>query len=86
MKKGTTELCPHNINDNKKFSLLIDINSVAQSRPTLYTTPGFPVHNQIPKLDQTHVHRVCDAMQPFHPALSLSPPALNLSQHQGLFK
>ena len=48
--------------------------------------PGFPVHHQLPELAQTHVHRVNDAIQPFHPLLSPSPPAFNLSQHQGLFK
>ena len=48
--------------------------------------PGFPVHHQILKFTQTHVHRVSDAIQPSHPLLSPSPPAFNLSQHQGLFK
>ena len=49
-------------------------------------TPGFPVHHQLPELTQTHVHRVGDAIQPSHPLLSTSPPAFNLSQHQGLFQ
>ena len=44
------------------------------------------VHHQLPKLPQTHVHRVSDAIQPSHPLLSPSPPAFNLSQHQGLFQ
>ena len=48
--------------------------------------PGFPVHHQLPELTQTHVHWVSDAIQPPHPLSSPSPPALNLSQHQGLFK
>ena len=48
--------------------------------------PGFPVHHQLPELAQTHVHWVGDAIQPSHPLLSPSPPALNLSQHQGLFQ
>ena len=66
-------------------------SSVAQSRPTLCdpmdcSTPGFPVHHQLPEYTQTHVHWVGDAIQPFYPLSSLSPPALNLSQHQGLFK
>ena len=48
------------------------------------STPGLPVHHQLPELTQSHVHWVGDAIQPSHP---LSPsPALNLSQHQGLFK
>ena len=48
--------------------------------------PGFPVSHQLPELAQTHVHWVCDAIQPSRPLLSPSPPAFNLSQHQGLFK
>ena len=48
--------------------------------------PGFPVHHQIPKFTQTHVHWVSDAIQPSHPLSSPSPPAFNLSQHQGLLK
>ena len=48
--------------------------------------PGFPVHRQLPKFAQTHVHQVSDAKQPSHPLLSPSPPALNFSQHQGLFQ
>ena len=47
------------------------------------STPGFPVHHQLPELAQTHVS---DAIQPSNPPLSPSPPALNLSQHQGLFQ
>ena len=50
------------------------------------STPGFPVLHHLPELAQTHVHRVGDAVQPAHPLLSPTPPALNLSQHQGLFK
>ena len=50
------------------------------------STPGFPVHHRLPELAQTHVHRVTDAIQPSHPLLSPSPPAFNLSQHQGLFQ
>ena len=64
--------------------------SVAQSCLTLCdpvdcSTPGFPVH-QLPELAQTHVHWVGDAIQPSHPLSSPSPPALNLSQHRGLFQ
>ena len=66
-------------------------SSVTQSCPTLCnpmnrSTPGLPVRHQPPESTQTHVHRVGDAIQPSHPLLSPSPPALNLSQHQGLFK
>ena len=46
------------------------------------STPGFPVHHQLPELTQTHVRWVSDAIQPSHPLLSPSPPAFNLSQHQ----
>ena len=52
----------------------------------LFTMPGFPVHHQLLKLAQTHVHRVSDAIQPTHPLSSPCPPALNLSQLQDLFK
>ena len=66
-------------------------SSVAQSCPTLCdpmncSTPGFPVHHQLPELAQIHVHRVGDAIQPSHPLLLPSPPAFNLSQHQGLLQ
>ena len=62
-----------------------------QSCPTLcdpmnHSKPGLPVHHQLPELTQTHVYRVSDVIQPSHPLLSPSPPAFNLSQHQGLFK
>ena len=50
------------------------------------STPGFPVHHQLPELAQTHVHEVSDAIQPSHPLSSSSPPAFNISQHKGLFK
>ena len=47
---------------------------------------GFPVHHQLPESTQTHVHWIDDAIQPSHPLLSLSSPAFNLSQNQGLLK
>ena len=67
------------------------IRSVAQSCPTLCdpmnpSTPGLPVHHQLPEFTQTHVHRVSDAMQPSHPLSSPSPLAPNPSQHQNLFQ
>ena len=49
-------------------------------------TPCFPVHHQLPELAQMHVHRISDVIQPSHPMSSPSPPAFNLSQHQGLFQ
>ena len=63
----------------------------AQSWPTLcnptnYTTLGFPVLHYLPEFAQTHVHWVSDVIQPSHPLLPSSPPALNLFQHQGLFQ
>ena len=66
------------------------IRSVAQSCPTLWdpmnrSTPGLPVHHQLPEFTRTHVHRVGDAIQPSHPLSSPSPPAPNPSQHQSLF-
>ena len=51
-----------------------------------FSMPGFPVHHQLPELAQTHIHRVGDAIQPYHPLSFPSPPAFNLSQHQGLFQ
>ena len=67
------------------------IRSVAQSCPTLCdpmnrSTPGLPVHHQLPEFTQTHVHRVSDAIQPSHPLSSPSQPAPNPSQHQSLFQ
>ena len=50
------------------------------------STPGLPVHHQLLEFTQTHVHWVGDAIQPSHPLSSLSAPAFNLSQHQGLFQ
>ena len=66
-------------------------SSVAQSCLTLCnpmncSTPGLPVHHQLPEFTQTHVHGVGDAIQPSHPLSSPSPPAPNPSQHQGLFQ
>ena len=66
-------------------------SSVTQSCLTLCdpmnrSTPGLPVHHQLPELTQTHVHRVSDAIQPSRPLSSPSPPAPNPSQHQSLFQ
>ena len=63
---------------------------VTQSCPTLCnpmdcSTPGFPVHHQLPELAETHVHRIGDAIQPSHP-LSPPSPAFSLSQQQCLFQ
>ena len=78
-------VCPMGVGAGTQFS------SVAQSCLTLCdpmdcSTPGLPVHHQLPEFAQTHVHWVGEAIQPSHPLSSPSPPAFNLSQHQGLFK
>ena len=72
---------PHSV----QFSLVV------QSCPTLCdpvdcSTPGPPVHHQLLEFTQTHVHWLGDAIQPSHPLSSPSPPTLNFSQHQGVFK
>ena len=71
--------------------MLPQFSSATQLCPTVCNpmdcnTAGFAVHHQLPELAQTHVHLVGDAIQPFHPLLSPSPPNFNLSQHQGLSK
>ena len=73
------------------YPLFFQFSSVAQSCPTLCdpmdcSTPGFPVHQQLLELTQTHVHWVGDAIQSSHPLSSPSPPNFSLSQHQGLFQ
>jgi len=82
------------LSDGTKRSLDLNIlqcSSVTQSCPILCdpmdcSTSGFPVRHQLQELAQTRVHRVRDAIQPSHPLSSPSPPAFNLSQHQGLFQ
>ena len=69
----------------------VQFSSVTQSYPTLCdpkncSTPGLPIHHQLPESTQTHAHRVGDAIQPSHPLSSPSPPAPNPSQHQCLFQ
>ena len=78
--------CCHEYLDFNELS-----SSVTQLCPTLCdpmdcSMPGFPVHDQLLQLTQTHVHQVSDAIQTFHFLSSPSPHALNLSQHQGLFQ
>ena len=73
------------------FYVSVQFSSVAQSCLTLCdpmncSMPGLPVHHQLLEPTQTHVHLIGDAIQPPHPLLSPSPPALNLSQHQSLFQ
>ena len=73
------------------YSPSVQFSSVAQLCPTLCnpmncSMPSLPVYHQLPEPTQTHVHWVGDAIQLSHPLSSPSPPALNLSQHQGLFQ
>ena len=73
------------------WDLLPSCCSVAESclalcDPMDCSTPGFPVFHCVLEFAQTHVHWVSDAIQPSHPLLSPSPPAFNLSWHQGLFQ
>ena len=70
---------------------LVQFSSAAQLCPTLWdpmnrSTPGLPVHHQLPEFTQTHIHWVGGAIQPSHPLSSPSPPDPNPSQHQGLFQ
>ena len=70
---------------------MVQFSSVTQLCPSLCdpmngSLLGLPVHHQLPKFTQTHVHRVSDAIQPSHPLSSPSPPAPNPFQHQGLFQ
>ena len=77
-----------------KWSCRLQFNSVQFScsvmsdclRPVNCSTPGLPVHHQLPEFAQTHVHQVSDAIQPSHPLLSPSPPVPSPSQHQSLFQ
>ena len=71
--------------------IYFQFSSVSQSCSTLCdpmnrSTPGLPVHHQLPEFTQTHVHQVSDAIHPSHPLSSPSPPAPNPSQHQSLFQ
>ena len=68
-----------------QFSSVRSLSRLRLCNPMDCSIPGLPVHHQLPKFTQTHVHWVGDAIQPSHPLPSPSPPALNLSQHQGLF-
>ena len=89
--QGMTFFLQYNILGIKRIASSVQFSSVAQSCPTVcdpmnHRTPGLPVNHQLPEFTQTHVHRVGDDMQLFHHLSSSSPPALNISQHQGLFQ
>ena len=83
--RGAWHSADHGVTSSVQFS------SVNQLCPTLCdpmdcSTPGFPVHHQLPEFTQTHVRWVGDAIQPSHPLSSPSPTPFNLSQQQGLFQ
>ena len=87
----TIETQHQNPSKTATHRIVIQFSSVAQSCPTLcdpmnHSTPGLPVHHQLPEFTQTHVHWVSDAIQPSHPLSPPSPPAPNPSQHQSLFQ
>ena len=94
-REWNTEICL-NIEESHKhtyctiaFILFSSIQSLSHVRlwdPMNCSSPGLPVHHQLLEFTYTHVHWVSDAIQPSHPLLSPSPPALNLAQHQGLFQ
>ena len=79
------------IHSSKLRMSAVQFSSVAQSCLTLCSpmdcsTPGLPVHHQLPEPTQTHVHSVSNAIQPSHSRSSPFPPVFNFSQHQGLFQ
>ena len=68
------------------FSCHLTSVQFSHFNPMDCSTPGFPVHHQLPEFTQTHVHRIGDAIQPSRPLSSPSPLAFSLSQHQGLLQ
>jgi len=95
--QSTPPPTPSPLSTIKPFSIFVSVfllhplTSVTQSiltlcNPTDCSTPGFTVHHQLPELVHTQVRQVGDAVQSSHPLSSPSPPAFNLSQHQGLFQ
>ena len=69
-----------------QFSSVQSLSHVWLGNPMNCSTPGLPVHHQLPEFTEINVHWVVDAIQPSHPLLSPSLPAPNPSQHQGLFQ
>ena len=67
-----------------QFSSVQSLSDVRLCNPMNRSTPGLPIHHELPEFTQTHVHRVGDVIQPSHPLSSPSLPAPNPSQHQGL--
>ena len=69
------------------YYLLLSCKVTSDScNPMNCSMSGFPVLHYLPEFVPIHVHWVSDAIQPFHPWSPPSPPALNVSQHQGLFQ
>ena len=90
MDRGAWQATVHGIAKSQSGTMT-QFSSVTQScsalcNPMNRSTPGLPVLHQLQESTQSHVHQVNDAIQPSHPLSSPSPPALNLSQHQGLFQ
>ena len=86
-----TSLAPLALQVDSLLVSSVYFSSATQSCLTLcdpmnWNTTGLLVHHHLQEVTQTHVHRFCDAIQPSHPLLSPSPPSLNLSMHQALFK
>ena len=69
-----------------QFSSVQSLSRVLLFGTPWISTPGLPVHHQLPEFTQTHVHRVSDAIQPSYSLSSPSPPVPNPSQHQSLFQ
>ena len=69
-----------------QFTSVQSLSHVGLCNTMNLSTPGLPVHHQLPEFTQTHVHRVGDAIQPSHPLSLPFPPAPNPSQHQSLFQ
>ena len=85
-QKQTQRSMVQNRESRSKLSSVQSLSVSDSLQPMNRSTPGLPVHHQLPESTQTHIHVVDDATQPSHPLSSPSPPALNLSQQQGLFK
>ena len=69
-----------------QFGSVQSLSCVWLCDPMNHSTPGLPVHHQLPEFTQTHIHRVSDGIQSYYPLSSPSPPDFNLSQHQGIFQ
>ena len=82
--KAIASLKKYRIINHLNQSSVQSLSCLTLCDPVDCSTPGLPVHHQLPEFTQTHVHWVGDAIKPSHPLSSPSPPAFSLSQHQGL--